>query len=72
MLGPFQTWNIMSFQPSILVDELNTAVDSDVGYNGAEFNSVCCSQSLQFFLLSNMIRVSTINALYLAHVKCDF
>ena len=28
---------------------LNTAVDSDVGYNDAEFNSVCCtcSQSLE-------------------------
>ena len=30
------------------------AVDSDVGYDGAEFNSVCCkySQSLENFLSS--------------------
>ena len=30
------------------------AVDSDVGYDGAEFNSVCCkySQSLEHFLSS--------------------
>ena len=47
-------------------------VDSDVGYDGAEFNSVCCkySQSLGFFF-SNMDKGSIINALYSAHVKCE-
>ena len=50
------------------------AVDSDVGYDGAEFNSVCCkySQSLEIFFYPIWIRVSIINALYSAHVKCDF
>ena len=50
------------------------AVDSDVGYDGAEFNSVCCkhSQSLENFFYPIWIKVSIINALYSAHVKWDF
>ena len=40
------------------------AVDSDVGYDGAEFNSVCCKHFQS--------KVSIINALYSAHVKWDF
>ena len=49
-------------------------VDSDVGYDGAEFNSVCCkySQPLGKNCYPIWIRVSIINALYSAHVKCDF
>ena len=45
MLGPFQKGNFL-WVPNTY---LNTAVDSDVGYDGAEFNSVCCkySQSLE-------------------------
>ena len=52
---------------------IKTAVDSDVGYDGADFNSVCCkySQSLGTFFYPIWIRVSTINALYSAHVKYD-
>ena len=66
MLGPFQTWNFFQYEcrTPIFVDEsnkgtINTAVDSDVGCDGAEFNSVCCkySQSLQIFFLSNMDKV---------------
>ena len=36
--------------------------------------AVCCkySQSLDFFFYPIWIRVSTINALYSTHVKCDF
>ena len=35
---------------------LITAVDSDIGHDGTEFNSVCFkySQSLEFSFLSNM------------------
>ena len=51
---------------------VNTAVDSEVGYDGAEFNSVCCkySQSLEFFF-TMWIMVSIINALYSPHVKSN-
>ena len=43
----------------VIKAQLNTAVDSDLGCDGAEFNSVCrkYSQSLQFFFLSNMDKV---------------
>ena len=45
---------------------MRIAVDSDVGYDGAEFNSLCCKyfQSLEKFFYP--IRVSLINVLYLA------
>ena len=59
MLGPSQTWNFL-WVPNTYFSRwkyrLNTAVDSEVRYDGAEFNSVCCiySQSLENFFLSNM------------------
>ena len=57
------SWNLPHVRPlsnveflmSVLVDEriyqLNTAIDSDVGYDGAEFNYVCCKyfQSPEIF-----------------------
>ena len=51
---------------------LNTAVDSDVGYNGAEFKSVCSkySQSLEKKNIQYG-SVSIINE-HSAQVKCDF
>ena len=78
MLGPFQSWNFLWVPNSYFRQWklLNTAVDSDVGYVGAELNSVCCeySQSLfclfVFFFHPIWIRVSIIHALYSAHVKC--
>ena len=77
MLGPFQRWNFLWVPNTYFVDESNskvikTAVDSD-GYDGADFNSVCCkySQSLGTFFKPIWIRVSIINALYSAHVKYD-
>ena len=58
MLGPFETWNFL-WVPNTYFSpwkELNTAVDSDVEYDGAEYNSVCCkySQYLKVFFLSHM------------------
>ena len=52
---------------------VDTAVDSDVGYDSAEFNSVCCkySQSLEIFLYPIRIKVSMITVLYSAYVKWD-
>ena len=45
MLGPFQTWNFL-WVPNTYFSRwklLNTAVDPDVGYDGAEFNSFAVS-----------------------------
>ena len=46
------------------------AVDSEVGYNDAKFNFICCkySQSLEKNCYPKWIRVSIIHALYLAQV----
>ena len=76
-VGPFQTWNFLRVPNTYFSRwkyRLNTAVDSDVGYGGAEFNSVCCkySQSPEFFFNPIWIRVCIICPLYLSHVKCDF
>ena len=59
--------------PFLSMKVIKTAVDSDVEYDGADFNSVCCkySQSLGPFFYPIWIRVSIINALYSAHVKYD-
>ena len=53
MLGPFQSWNFLWVPNSYFRQWklLNTAVDSDVGYVGAEFNSVCCEYSQSLFCL---------------------
>ena len=63
---------IMSAEHLFQSVKLNTAVDSDVAYDGAKFNSICCkkSQSVETFFIQ-WIRVSLINAFYLAHMKCD-
>ena len=52
--APFKRGISYECRTPIVVDE-STTVDSDVGYDGAEFNSVCCkySQSLEK-CLSNM------------------
>ena len=73
MLGPSRTWNSL-WVPNTYFSRwkyrLNTAVDSDVGYEGAEFNSVCCkySQSLEKFFYP--IWIGFYN--YSVRVKCDF
>ena len=54
MLGPLQTWNllwVLNTYFSRWKYRLNMAVDLDVGYDGAEFNSVCCKYSQSFFFI---------------------
>ena len=57
MLSPFRTWNFL-WVPNTYFSRwkyrLNTAVDSDVGYGGAEFNFLKNIPSLWEIFLSNM------------------
>ena len=49
MLGPFQTWNFLCVPNTYFFY-------SEVGYDGTEFNSVCCKYSQSLGKLMHYIR----------------